>query len=78
MNERINGIIVRVLATALILSVVVVAPLPAVLAWWDQTPYWLLLYFTYPMAFFAIAAIFGNAKSEKANEEKRRNSNEYS
>ena len=71
MNEKINSIVVRVLVAVLILSLAAVATLPAVLAWWDQSPYWLLLYLSYPLAFFAIAAVFGVTKSAKTNEDMR-------
>jgi len=77
MNEKINRTIVAALVVALVLSLVVTSAIPAVLAWWDRTPYWLLLYTTYPVALISLAVVFGNVKPKKANEEKRKNSNEY-
>ena len=68
MNRRINELIGWTLAILFIMSVLVAVTLPAVLAWWDQNLFWLLLYLTYPVALIAIAAAIGNVKS---NEEKR-------
>lgn len=75
MNRRINEIIGWTMAILLIVSLLAVATLPAVLAWWDQNLFWLLLYLTYPVALISIAATIGSARSN--NEEKRKNSNEY-
>ena len=74
MNENIGRFVAYTLVLVLCASVLAVATLPAVLAWWDQSPYWLLLYLTYPVAFVSIAATIGSAKSSK---EKRPNSDEY-
>lgn len=65
MNERINKIIAYVLAAILIVSLLAVTALPVTLAWVDRNLYWLLLYFTYPLALIAVSAMFGVIRSEK-------------